>query len=297
MNNNQLFPKLPLEAWEDTKKTLHLYLQVVGKVALKLAPFKNHWWHTTFRLNSRGLTTSNLVYEDKVFNVSFDFIDHKVLIQTSKGETKTIDLEPHLSVAEFYKTFFRHLDALDIKADILAKPYDNEYVNPFSVCTEHCTYDKEYVSLFWHILLQIGNIFEEFTSKFYGKVSPVQLFWHSFDLAVTRFSGRKAPKMPADARISDKEAYSHEVISAGFWAGDNNVREAAFYSYTYPLPEGMNKEELKPASAQWIESNGSTMAFLTYEAMRQSENPKQTLIDFLESSYKAGVKLAKWEIE
>jgi len=296
MSNTNLFPALPLEEWESTKKTLHLYLQIVGKVQLELAARENHWWHITFRLNHRGLTTNLIHYKNISFSIDNDFIQHQVIINTIEGKTKNIILEDHTSVPTFQKQLFDSLNDLGIYVKILARPFDFETTKPFAKCEEYCTYQRGYVNRFWKILLQIDSVFQEFRGRFVGKVSPAQLFWHSFDYAITRFSGDEGPKME-EGRSSDKDAYSHEVISAGFWAGDNTVRNPAFYSYTYPAPEGLDKEAILPKEAQWIESNGSPMALLMYDDMRQTENPRQTLLDFLESTYQAGAKLAKWDIE
>lgn len=295
MTNNSKFPPLPLDEWESTKDTLHLYLQIVGKIRLALAPRKNHWWFITLYVTSRGLETSPIPYKDFTFNIHFNFVEHKLVVTTSHGEKSEFPLEDGLSVAKFYKNLFDLLKEYGVNVSILAKPYDNKSTEPFATDNSHATYNKEYVNRFWRILVQVDDIFKEFSGRFNGKISPVQLFWHSLDLAVTRFSGKEAPM--EGGRLSDREAYSHEVISAGFWAGDDNMREPAFYCYTYPSPEGLDKEEILPETAMWIDANGSPMAILKYEDMRNADDPRWTLLSFLESTYQAGAKLAGWDVD
>jgi hypothetical protein len=289
-------PPLPLEEWIDTKLTLHLYAQIIGKIKLKLMPYKNHWWHITLYVNSRGLGTGPMPYADKLIEINFDFCAHQLAIHTNQNQTMRIDLKDGLCVSEFYKLVFEALSALNVKLKILAKPYEVEPCIPFFEDQSHCSYDKEYILRYWQILSYIEPVFKEFSGRFLGKCSPVHVFWHSFDIAVTRFSGKPAPEVPGANRVN-AEAYSHEVISAGFWPGDQNIKEPAFYSYTWPAPEGIMNEPLAPnGKAEWIISNGSPMALLTYENMRQSENPKETLLHFLESAYAAGAKLGNWDM-
>lgn len=292
---NNAFPPLPLKEWEKTKDTLHLYLQIVGKIRLALAPRKNHWWFITLYVTSRGLETSPIPYGDLTFDINFDFVDHKLIVASSDGRSSSFPLEDGLSVAKFYKNLFDILHEFGIDISILAKPYDNKSTEPFATDNTHSTYNKEYVNRFWRILVQVDSIFKEFSGRFTGKISPVQIFWHSFDIAVTRFSGKRAPM--EGGRLSDREAYSHEVISAGFWAGDDKVPFPAFYSYTYPSPPGVDKEPLSPAEAFWADSNGSPMALYKYDDMREASDPRAALLEFLESSYQAGAKLAGWNIE
>ncbi len=291
------FPSLPLEAWEESKITLHLWLQIVGKVKLDLMPHRNHWWNITFLLNPKGLTTGAIPFQAGTFQVDFNFVNHTLDIHTSWGENRSFQLEDGLSVAQFHSQFFFLLNELDIETKIIPVPYDHPCKELFYECETHKTYQAEYVHRFWQILIQVDNVFKEFAGRYYGKVSPSQLYWHHMDLAVTRFSGNRGPEMPETSTIADKEAYSHEVISAGFWAGDENVRGAAFYSYTYPSPDGLDKEPLKPNAANWIDSNGSPMAVLMYDDLIKEENPRRALLDFLQSSYEAGSKLAKWSKE
>jgi hypothetical protein len=292
--NIDKWPQLPLEAWEDTKITLHLWLQIIGKIKLDIMPHRNHWWNTTIHVSTNGLTSGLMPDKKGIFQFDFDFLRHVFEIQTSWGGTKSFDLVDGLTVAGFHHRVFEALDELDIKARIIPVPYDHPCEEPFDVCETYSHYDKEYVERFWKILVNVDKVFKAFSGQFTGKVSPSHIYWHHMDLAVTRFSGRKGPELPETSTIADKEAYSHEVISAGFWAGDEQVRGAAFYSYTYPSPEGIENEPLLPASAQWIDSNGSPMAMLMYDDLIKGDNPEKDLMGFLESTYSAGAKLAKW---
>lgn len=289
-------PPLPLNEWKPTKQTLHLYAQIVGKIRMELMPKQNHWWHVTLYVNTRGLTTGSIPLEGRRFEINFDFVDHRLKVRTSKGQQEGFDLYDGLSVAEFYENLFSILDEFGIEADILAKPYDQPFDTPFPEDRDHARYDKKYVENYWTILSRLDRIFRLFNRDFSGKVCPVHLYWHSFDLAVTRFSGNLAPPMP-EAGLVDREAYSHEVISFGFWAGDENIPDAAIYSYTFPAPEGLDSTPLKPDEAFWTELRGSPMALLMYEDARKSKNPEQAILDFLESAWQAGVVKANWDTE
>jgi len=291
---DSLFPPLPIEQWEDTKNTLHLFFQIVGKIRLTLFPKMNHWWHVTLYLSPRGMTTRPIPYDNIIFEIEFDFIKHILLVTTSNGDEKSFSLE-NLSVSDFYNKIIAILDDLGIKVTIKATPYDVPFSNvPFESDQNHSSYDKEYVGRYWHILVLINSVFEEFRGRFIGKSTPVHLYWHHADLAVTRFSGKKGPDYKGGTN-ADKEAYSHEVISFGFWAGDQNVRAPAFYSYTYPEPKGLADEPLSPKEAFWNTENGA-MAVLMYDDLRKLEFPRQALLDYLESSYLAGARRAKWNI-
>ena len=296
MSNNKIFPVLPIEEWEETKNTLHLYLQIVGKIRLKIFPKMNHWWHVPFYVTPRGITTRPIPYRNIQFEMSFDFIDHVFTIMSTEGHIRSLPLEDGLSVAEFYKQVYIHLNELDINPKIWAVPYDLPGISdePFKTDTKHKSYDKEYVNRFWCILYQVDSFFQDFRGRFIGKSTPPHLFWHHFDLAVTRFSGQKAPGREG-ANIVEREAYSHEVLSFGFWAGDLNVREPAFYAYAYPVPEGLYDEPIKPEKAFWNREAG--MALYMYNNMRKELDPKQAVMNFLESVYNAGAKHANWDIE
>lgn len=287
------FPSLPLEEWEDTKETLHRYAQIVGKVRLEYAPYRNHWWHVPLYVSTRGLTTSPIPYRHVTFEISFNLLDNKLEVSTSEGGYFAFVLDD-LPVAEFYDRLFESLASLGIEVSINPKPFDLEDEHNLDENVFHCICDREYVRRYWRILVEVDQVFKEFAGRFYGKTSPVQLYWHSFDLAVTRFSGRRAPEREAADKVT-REAYSHEVVSFGFWVGDRNVREPAFYSYTAPEPEGLTNQPLRPDAAFWTPEGGT--ALLMYEEMRKSESPKETLLEFLESAYLAGAKTAGWDVE
>jgi hypothetical protein len=294
--NAEAFPPLPLAEWKESKNTLHLYLQIVGKIRLTVFPRLNHWWHVPLYVSARGLTTRAIPYGLGSFEIEFDFIEHALVIKTSAGARKSFPLRDGLSVAEFYKNVFTNLNALGIDVKIRAVPYEAPSTEPFETDTGHSSYDKEYVARFWHILVGVDAIFEEFRGRFTGKSTPVHLFWHSFDLALTRFSGKRAPEREG-AGLVEREAYSHEVISFGFWAGDENVTAPAFYSYTFPEPVGLTEEPLRPASAFWGSQRGGAIALLMYDEVRGAGSPKEVVLDFLESAYEAGAKRAGWDAE
>ena len=293
---HEQFPALPLSDWAQTKETLHLLTQIIGKIRLTYHPKLNHWWHVTLYPSARGLTTGMIPYEERHFEILFDFIDHQLQIQTSDGDTRQFFI-PGISVSEFYEKIMEAMRSLNMPVKIYAKPYLHPTSDiPFSQDTRHCTYDPEAVHRYWQILAWIAEIFQEFRGRFLGKSTPVQLYWHSFDLVVTRFSGKKAPPRTTGTKV-DKEAYSHEVISFGFWPGDLKFQEPAFYSYTYPSPNGLTKAPLRPDIAFWGQTNGNDMALMRYEEFRQQPDPRQALLDFLESAYQAGALKAQWPVE
>lgn len=294
----QPLPPLPLEAWEAGKTTLHLMLQIIGKIRLKVMPRKNHWWYITEYISPRGITTQGMPYRDgsDLFEITLDLLAHRLEVDTSQGERTGFSLSG-ISVADFYRQLFGQLDQLGVGVQIVDRPFDMGIDLPFSALSDHRYQQEEYLQRFWRILLWVDGVFKEFSGRYYGKTCPVHLYWHHMDLTVTRFSGRPGPPLGEDWRLSDKDAYTHEVISFGFWAGDETVREPAFYAYTYPSPERIDEQPLRPPAAQWIDSNGSPMAFLRYEDLRQRPDPRQELLDFLESSYQAGARLANWDIE
>lgn len=293
---NNTFPELPLENWRSTKNTLHLYLQVVGKIRLKLFPRQNHWWHVPHYVSPRGITTRPIPYGDGNFEIEFDFKDHVLRIKCDTGDSCEFALHDGLTVAEFYKKVFENLVALGIEAKIWAVPYEAPSTTPFAEDTENKSYDKEYIERFHQVLVTVNNILEEFRGRFIGKSTPVHLFWHSFDLALTRFSG-KAATIREGAGVVEAEAYSHEVISFGFWAGDDKVPAPAFYAYAAPEPAGLADEKLTPDSAKWNEANGSHLAVLMYDDIRNLDDPRAAVLEFLESAYQAGAKLAGWDVE
>jgi hypothetical protein len=287
------WPALPFEAWRDTCETLHMWTQIVGKVRMELSPFVNHWWHVTLYVTPRGLTTSSIPYQGSTFEVTFDFIDHNLLILTSDGTTKALPLIPR-SVAAFYQEFMACLHALGIEVTI--NPLPSEVQNPIR-CDEdeiHASYDPVYASRFWRILVQTDTIMRRYRSPFLGKSSPVHFFWGSFDLALTLFSGRHAPERPGADRMT-REAYSHEVISCGFWPGDDRFPTPAFYSYTSPGPPGLPTAAIRPQEAFYHHEMG--LFLLRYDDVRTASSPEQALLEFFQSTYEAGATLAQWDRE
>lgn len=290
------FPEIPLDAWRPTKNTLHLYLQIVGKIRLATHPHVNHWWHVPFYVSPRGLTTRAIPNDGGSFEIEFDFHDHELKIRMSDGRVEDFALYDGLSVADFYASVFANLTKLGIDPDIKALPYEAPSTIPFADDHGNKSYDKEYVERFHKILVAVDDIFQEFRGRFTGKSTPVHLFWHSFDLALTRFSGKAAPAIDG-ANMVTREAYSHEVISFGFWFGDdkeNSVAAPAFYAYTAPKPDGLENESLQPESSFWTPDGG--MALLLYDGVREKDNARQLILDFLESSYNAGARRAGWDI-
>jgi Family of unknown function (DUF5996) len=288
-----IFPPLPLEEWEETKETLHRYAQIVGKVRLAYSPFRNHWWHVPLYVTTSGLTTSPIPYGHITFEISFDLMDNRLVVSTSEGEGFAFALDD-LPVAAFYGRLFDGLRSLGIDVRINPAPFALGDEQTLAEDTFHCVCDREYVRRYWRVLVGVDQVLKEFAGRFNGKTSPVQLYWHSFDLAVTRFSGRRAPEREGADRVT-REAYSHEVISFGFWPGDKDVRAPAFYSYTAPEPEGLAGQPLEPEAAFWAPEGG--MALLMYDDLRKADSPKATLLDFLESTYLAGARTAGWDVE
>jgi len=290
------FPSIPLEAWRPTKDTLHLFCQVIGKIRLAMHPRLNHWWHVPLYVTPKGLSTHTIPFSEGNFEIDFDFIDHSLMIRTNSGRQEDFGLFDGLTVADFYSSTFANLEKLGIRPKIRPFPYEAPSTTPFPEDFVNRSYDKEYVHRFHQILVTIDGIFNEFRGRFLGKSTPVHMFWHSFDLALTRFSGKKVP-VREGANVVEREAYSHEVISFGFWFGDDNVPAPAFYSYTAPEPPGLSGETLSPDQAKWAESNGAHLAILMYDDMRGTEDPRSTALGFLESAYQAGARTANWPVE
>jgi hypothetical protein len=285
------WPSLPLEEWEATRATLHMWTQIIGKVRLALSPHVNHWWEVPLYVNARGMTTSSIPYGDRVFEIEFDFIDHNLAIRGSDRATKFVPLYAR-SVADFYSETMAVLRAIGIDVKIWTKPCELADPIPFPDDHQHASYDGEYVNRFHRILLQADSIFKEFRSRFVGKVSPVHFFWGSFDLAVTRFSGRRAPERPG-ADVITREAYSHECSSAGFWPGGGDITGPAFYSYAAPAPEGYAAAAVRPPAAGYHSGVGEFL--LMYDHVKQAAQPKATLLEFLQSTYEAAAVLGKWD--
>ncbi|HEY2770862.1 MAG TPA: DUF5996 family protein [Solirubrobacteraceae bacterium] len=290
-------PPLPFADWEPTKTTLHLWIQIVGKIRLRLAPPRNHWWHVPLYIAVRGLTTRRMHAPDgRAFQIDFDFVAHELVVSRSDGASRSFALHDGLSVAQFDAQLHEALAALGVDVVILEKPFGVPMTTPFPEDRRHASYDRSAVERFWQILDWSDGVFERFAGWYVGKSSPVHFFWHSFDLAVTRFSGRRAPAMPEADRVT-QEAYSHEVVSFGFWAGDANVREPSYYCYTAPEPDGLREQPLAPGSARWAEQGGGSMALLPYEAVRTAPDPERELLRFLETAYRAGAERAGWDTE
>ena len=289
--NRELLPSLPYDSWKDSLATLHMWAQIVGKLRLNLCPLVNHWWNVPFYLSARGMTTSPMPYRHGTVEVQFDFIDHKLLIATDDGRLSAIALAPQ-SVAQFYEKFIAALTALTVDADIWTKPCEIPDPVPFERDNMHKSYDPAAVHKFWTILVWVDQVFKEFRARFVGKVSPVHFFWGSFDLAITRFSGRPAPERSGADSIT-REAYSHEVSSAGFWPGGGEIAGPAFYSYAAPEPSGFAQYPVRPPSAYY--HPGLKEFLLMYDDMRAAASPKAALLDFLESTYVAAADLAKWD--
>jgi Family of unknown function (DUF5996) len=288
-DSTSAWPPLPLDAWRDTCDTLHMWTQVVGKIRLELSPNVNHWWGTALYVNTRGLTTSLIPNGDEAFEIQFDFIEHQLDIHTSAGQRQHLSLAPQ-PVAVFYEKVMTALRSMGVTVTINTKPQEVADATLFEQDYRHAAYDQEYAHRFWRILLSTDMVLNEFRSRFIGKSSPVHFFWGSFDLACSRFSGRPAP---ARKGVITSEAYSHEVISAGFWPGGGAIDNPAFYSYTAPAPLGLDREVVRPNAAFW---NSAVSEFiLMYDDVRTAESPRAALLEFLESTYAAGAKLAKWD--
>ena len=294
--SEEVWPALPFSEWKDTAKTLHMWTQVVGKVRLALAPWTNHSWHVTLYLTARGLTTSPIPFRDRVVEIRFDFVSHELRLLTSDGGLKAIPLRAQ-TVAKFYRGVMEALRDLGIEVHINTTPNEVDPAIPFEQNETDSAYDPEYANRFCRVLLQSDRVFKEFRSDFCGKCSPVHFFWGSFDLAVTRFSGRRAPQHPGGVpHLPDaitREAYSHEVSSLGFWPGNEMMPDPVFYSYAYPEPPGFSEAKVKPSFAKY---NPQLKEFvLRYDEMRKAYSPDAALLDFARSTYDAASTLGDWD--
>ena len=295
-SREQIWPSLDYAAWRETCATLQLWTQIVGKIRLALGPWINHSWGVTLYVTSRGLTTSLIPYGTRAFEIEFDFIRHQLCITTSEGAERAIKLQPE-SVASFYREVMSKLRELAIEVHIGMKPNETLEAIPFDRDEKHAAYDPEYANRFWRVLLQADRVFKEFRSRFCGKCSPVHFFWGSFDLAVTRFSGRPAPPHPGGIpHLPDaitREAYSQEVSSLGFWPGNDQIPTALFYSYAYPSPDGFAQAKVKPAAASFHPQLGEFV--LPYDDVRGAESPDDAVLEFAQTTYDAAATLAKWD--
>lgn len=291
----EAWPDLPLAAWRDTCASLQLWTQVVGKVRLARAPMINHWWQVPLYVTARGLTTSPMPDGARTFEIAFDFIAHRLVIQTSDGATDSLALEPR-SVADFYAEVMGRLRALGLETRIWTMPVEIADPIPFERDDIHSAYDPEYAQRFWRVLVQADRVLTAFRARFTGKVSPVHFFWGSFDLAVTRFSGRSAPRHPGAANVADvvtREAYCEEVSSAGFWPGGAGMETPVFYSYAYPAPPGFAEASARPSAAFFSREMGEFL--LPYDAVRRAPSPDAMLLEFLQSTYEAAASLGRWD--
>jgi hypothetical protein len=290
-SDDDRWPALPWPEWEKTASTLHMWTQIVGKTRLALSPLQAHWWNVPLYVTARGLSTAAMPIPDGVLEIEFDFDVHQLLFRMSSGARLSVPLRPQ-TVADFYSEYLGCLKQLGVSVPINPVPVEIKDPIPFAQDTVHASYQPEYVQRFWRILMRTTAIFQHFSSGFIGKVSPVHFFWGSFDLAVTRFSGRRAPARE-DADAITREAYSHEAISAGFWPGNGGYGEAAFYCYAAPVPDGLAQRQVRPDAAQWDAALGEFI--LKYDDLRREPSPDEALMEFLYSTYNVAADAAQWD--
>src|SRR5437879_2315040 len=295
--NDMAWPSLAYGDWQDTCSTLHLWTQVVGKVKLALAPVSNHWWSIVLYVNARGLTTGPMAYRGRTLQIDFDFCAHALVLRTSDPREQRIALTP-MTVADFHAAVMKALGALEVEVRIWTMPVELEGAIPFDRDREHASYDAAAVNIFWRQLAHIDGVFNTFRARFLGKCSPVHFFWGSFDLAVTRFSGRAAPPLKSNntpnlAAWVMNEAYSHECSSLGFWPGNGGYGRAAFYSYAYPEPDGFGAETVAPQGAAYNSDVGQFL--IDYDAVRTAASPDDALLDFMQSTYEAAANRGNWD--
>lgn len=292
------WPALDYDSWKDTLKTVHMWTQIVGKIRLASMPWQNHSWHTSLYITARGLTTGSIPFENGIFEIEFDFEHHQLIISSSFEENRVMKLQPR-TVADFYKELFSHLSGLGIEVDIYARPNEVEESIPFAENVQDKSYDAQKMTDFWQVAVSTHNVFLRFRSDFIGKCSPVHFFWGGFDLALTRFSGRKAPlhhgQAPNMPKAVMQEAYSQEVSSCGFWPGSDAFPQPVFYAYCYPAPEAFGKQAVLPEAAFWSPEMGEY--FLAYDSIRTAENPAELLMSFLQTTYEAAANTGNWDRE
>ena len=286
MSTAASWPALPLDSWEDTRDTLHMWTQMAGKIRLALTPRLNHWWNVTLYVTPRGLATSAIPWQSGSFDLTFDFIDHRLAVTTSAGEVRSMALAPR-TVADFYRELMTMLASLDIHPHIWSLPAELDAPIRFDEDLTHKSYDADAAQRFWRALVQVARVMEVFRARFLGKCSPVHFFWGSFDLAVTRFSGRRAPEHP-EWGVIEREAYSHECSSVGFWPGGGQAREARFFAYAAPEPPGY-------AGAAPMYDKSASMSLLSYDAVRNAADPDAVLLDFFQGTYDAAATLGGWD--
>ena len=290
--DSAVWPSLPLAEWQETRDTVHMWTQIVGKTRLALAPRENHWWHVTLYVSARGLVTSPIPYGSRTFDVAFDFIDHRIVVNTSDGATRSLALRPQ-AVADFYREYMTTLEALGITVKIWPVPVEVDAPIPFLQDRRHASYNAEHAQRFFRMLLHANRALTRFKGRFLGKTSPVHFFWGAFDLALTRFSGRRAPEPNGDESRLMREAMSHEEISFGFWPGSGTVAEPAFYAYVRPEPPSLPGRSARPETAYY--SRELADFILPYESVRSLPSPDDAVLDFFQSVYDAGAELARWD--
>jgi hypothetical protein len=289
------WPSLPPAAWDETRATLHMWTQIIGKIRLAQAPMINHWWQVPLYVTSRGLTTSPIPYGPRTFQIDLDFIEHRLQISVDDGRRESFALGPR-SVADFHSELMGRMRSLGLEVPIWTMPCEIEHPIRFEDDHQHSAYDSEFANRFWRVLVQADRVLTAFRARFLGKVSPVHFFWGSFDLAVTRFSGRRAPTHPGAPNVADKvtrEAYSHEVSSAGFWPGTAGLSEPVFYAYAYPQPAGFAQAAVAPVAASYSTAFGEFL--LPYDAVQLAGEPDDLLLQFLQSTYEAAADLGRWD--
>jgi Family of unknown function (DUF5996) len=285
------WPELPWNAWSDTAETLHMWTQIVGKTRLALTPLQNHWWNVPLYVTARGLSTSAMAYGDDVLDIEFDFLDHRLQMRMSSGKNESLALKPR-SVADFYREYVQCLEALGVSVKIWPMPVEVQNPLRFDLDTQHNAYDSDYAHRFWQVLACTEKVLRAWASGFLGKVSPAHFFWGSFDLCATRFSGRPAP-LREGADAIQREAYSHEVISAGFWPGNGGYGAASFYCYAAPVPEGLSEKKISPAAATWDKTLGEYI--FKYQDARLQPSPEKAVMEFVENAYSAAADSANWD--
>jgi hypothetical protein len=297
MDRDRHWPAIPFTEWGDTAATLHMWTQIVGKIRMVQSPWLNHAWHVTLYVTTRGMTTGTIPHGNLTFSIDFDFIDHQLVISSCEGGVVHLPLEPQ-DTADFYRAVMGSLEKLGIQVSINTTPNEVEEAIPFDEDRTHKAYDADAVNRFWRVLYQVDRVFNDFRAGFQGKASPSHFFWGSFDLAVTRFSGRTAPDHPGGLPNMPlwvaQEAYSHEVSSAGFWPGSAAAPEPIFYSYAYPTPEGFSDGVVRPPAASWSKDLGEFV--LPYEAVRTADDPDEALMAFLQSTFDAAATLGSWDL-
>ena len=287
----ETWPELPYEAWKDTRDTLHLWMQIVGKVKLELCPFLNQWWEVSFHLTARGLNTGPIPWRGESFDIDLDFIDHRLTIRVSNGQVKEISLEPR-TVADFYRLFMQTLTSLEIEVKILTIPVEMQHGIPFDQDTVHASYDKDFVRHWWRVMLAAERVMDSFRTPFHGKSSPVQFFWGGFDLDATRFNGKSATPPSYGGRIM-KFGENEENFAIGFWPGTDQFPHAAFYAYMSPAPNKVEEAHIQPEVAHFDTTLGEFV--LLYDDVRRASSPDQTLSSFFQSTYEACAHLANWD--